>query len=402
MGSDDAEMITGRSVNFFQTCKLPAPVKVTPSYLGSRICAQSSRHAFIASGKEIYQLSVRRDETEAMNGESEFSFSTCTPLNSVEARQVQAKKQNTYSGMEICSVRGIKDGESSFRMASIDMAGGICLYSFRNCGEHFAEQEDPPVDFIQGHGFCDGEGGWGGVDFSPCGSQLAAARNFQKSVCIYDLNTGKETRKINLALMPYSMTWVGNGRTDKMAGSGLLALTEFNFLSLWDPRVGGRSACVARVSPCNSLLLTTAWGEGIVGCAGMDRSVYVYDARKWNVCGRAMSVTKSDIMKLSFSSVNSKIFYAFGVDSQAKAVQEDVPVTVSTGGHKGTHVVTGGSLRKVFEFRAGGRWIAAQKLDDEDLFWGVCDQQVLYSSAKFDVASGASRKRKIEDDDKED
>ena len=107
---------------------------------------------------------------------------------------------------------------------------------------------------------------------------------------------------------------------------------------------------------------------------------------------RAMSVTKSDIMKLSFSSVNSKIFYAFGVDSQvvqaarhafyltdlqliagqweeaggssnvairflpilfdrlrpqAKAVQEDVPVTVSTGGHKGTHVVTGGSLRKV-------------------------------------------------------
>uniref|UniRef100_A0A7S4UE28 Anaphase-promoting complex subunit 4 WD40 domain-containing protein n=1 Tax=Guillardia theta TaxID=55529 RepID=A0A7S4UE28_GUITH len=201
-----------------------------------------------------------------------------------------------------------------------------------------------------------------------------------------------------------------------MAGSGLLALTEFNFLSLWDPRVGGRSACVARVSPCNSLLLTTAWGEGIVGCAGMDRSVYVYDARKWNVCGRAMSVTKSDIMKLSFSSVNSKIFYAFGVDSQliagqweeaggssnAKAVQEDVPVTVSTGGHKGTHVVTGGSLRKVFEFRAGGRWIAAQKLDDEDLFWGVCDQQVLYSSAKFDVASGASRKRKIEDDDKED
>eukprot|EP00960_Hanusia_phi_P032518 749892-Hanusia_phi.AAC.3 len=164
-----------------------------------------------------------------------------------------------------------------------------------------------------------------------------------------------------------------------------------------------------------------------------------------------MSVTKSDIMSLSFSSINSKIFYAFGVDSQvfdegvcgcspdvyvahrwavgggrrlvkrcAKAVQEEVPLTVSTGGHKGTHVVTGGSLRKVcewragcledwgetilqvFEFRAAGRWIAAQKVDDEDVFWGVCDQQVLYSSARFDVSSGISRKRKIEVEDGED
>eukprot|EP00960_Hanusia_phi_P032519 749892-Hanusia_phi.AAC.4 len=195
MGSDDAKTSNGRSVDFFQTCKLPAPVRVTPSYLGESwldsFCGPSTRSPsrisdlcpvelsclrrvssaivltewgltcfHVRSGKEIYQLRVNRDETEAESGECELSFSTCTPLKSAEAHHVQTKKQSTYSGMEICSVRGIKSGEVGFRMASIDMAGGIKMYSFRDNGayhdlrQQFAEQTDLAVDFVEGHGFC--------------------------------------------------------------------------------------------------------------------------------------------------------------------------------------------------------------------------------------------------------
>jgi hypothetical protein len=54
-----------------------------------------------------------------------------------------------------------------------------------------------------------------------------------------------------------------------------------------------------------------------------------------------------------------------------------VPVSVSTGGHKVTHIVTEGSLRKVIEFRTVGRWVATHKLRHADSFFGVCNEQAL-------------------------
>jgi hypothetical protein len=60
-----------------------------------------------------------------------------------------------------------------------------------------------------------------------------------------------------------------------------------------------------------------------------------------------------------------------------------VPVSVSTGGHKVTHIVTEGSLRKVIEFRTVGRWVATHKLRHADSFFGVCNEQALYDLLAF-------------------
>ena len=81
-----------------------------------------------------------------------------------------------------------------------------------------------------------------------------------------------------------------------------------------------------------------------------------------------------------------------------------VPVSVSTGGHKGTHIVTGGSLRKVFEFRSVGRWVATHKLRHADSFFGVCNEQALYMLPSSDLAQllTYSNKRKREDEDHDD
>jgi len=63
--------------------------------------------------------------------------------------------------------------------------------------------------------------------------------------------------------------------------------------------------------------------------------------------------------------------------ARGRETESEVPLTVSTGGHRGTHVVAGGSLRRVFDFRSTGRWVACHKLQDDDTFVGVCDSQSL-------------------------
>jgi WD40 repeat protein len=287
---------------------------------------------------------------------------------------------------------------------------------------------------FEGPGFRDGESGWGGVVLDGDGRQLAVARQWQRTLGIYDVGTGSLIRNLHTSYGPNSVSWLGAGGAELLPGAeGLIAVAEHKCVSLWDLRVGGtapRSPCVQRLIPtATSPLYSVNWGRGVVGCCGGDRSVYVYDPRRWTIRGRAMGVTKTQAMSLSFSVVDPRIYFVHGADTQLVCGQWDdaggpslvdtstsqgkcsadaelVPLSVSTGGHKGTHIVTGGSLRKVFEFRSVGRWISTHKLQHVDSFMGVCDQQSLYMLPPTQLADllsySGNNKRKREEEELDD
>ena len=140
-----------------------------------------------------------------------------------------------------------------------------------------------------------------------------------------------------------------------------------------------------------------------------------------------MGVTKTQAMSVSFSTADPRIYFVHGSDTQLVCGQWDdaggpslvespqdanrsgpepelVPVSANTGGHKGTHVVTGGSFRRVFEFRSVGRWIATHKPLHSDSFFGVCDRQALYAMPAITMPdllaySTATSKRKRSEDE---
>ena len=329
-------------------------------------------------------------------------------------------------GGDVMGVTAYQGEGGMVMVAAVDATGGLSLSS-RPSGHGTWNTRR-----IEGPGFRDGESGWGGVALDGDGRQVAVARQGQRSLGVYDVATGSLVRTLHTSYGPNSMSWLGAGGEGLLPGAeGLIAVAEHKCVSLWDLRVGStapRSACVQRLIPtATAPIYSVNWGRGVIGCCGGDRSVYVYDPKRWTIRGRAMGVTKSQAMSLSFSAVDPRIYFVHGADTQLVCGQWDdaggpslvdtqqvkggdaqlVPVSVSTGGHKGTHIVTGGSFRKVFEFRSVGRWIASHKLRHTDSFFGVCDQQALYHLPQTDLPdllaySAASSKRKREEEELDD
>ncbi len=396
----------------------PASV-LTPDY-GGVACRGNS------SGPEVWKLSARRhasDEVDEVRRAIEAGAPTA-PLAELSAQLVCPAANPRGADLTSVAAHKAPGDAGAVTVAAVDAAGGIVVSVSKapDCSAGNAWD----THRVQGEGFCDGESGWGGVELSGDGRQLAVVRQWQRSLAIYDVATGGLVRSLHTSFGPNCVSWLGAGGAGLLPDvEGLVAVAEHKCISLWDLRVGStapRAACVQRLVPtATSPLYSVNWGRGVIGCCGSDRSVYVYDPRRWTIRGRAMGVTKTQAMSLSFSAADPRIYFVHGADTQLVCGQWDdaggpslvdttegkasmVPVSVSTGGHKGTHIVTGGSLRKVFEFRSVGRWVATHKLRHADSFFGVCNEQALYMLPSSDLAQllTYSNKRKREDEDHDD
>ena len=399
-----------RGAPLFHKAMLPKPVRITPSFLGSGLFALSEADCFLASGQEVWRVSAQHHASDMDEVREAIALGAPTaPLSSISAQLVCAAA--TSAGGDIQSVTAHKSDDGAMTVAAVDAAGGIAV-----CVKHRNTGDGSPwkTKRIDGPGFRDGEFGWSGLALGEDGRQVAVARHFQRSVGVYDIATGGLVRMINTVFNPNSISWLGTGGAGQLPGAeGLIAVAEHKCISLWDMRVGSRA--VQRLVPtASSPLYSVNWGRGVVGCCGGDRSIYVYDPKRWTIRGRAMGVTKTQALSLSFSAADPRLYFVHGCDTQLVCGQWDdaggpsvvgaasatlIEKSVSTGGHKGTHVVTGGAVRRVFEFRSVGRWIAAHKLQHTDSFFGVCDQQALYVLPPIDSSdllaqASSSNKRK--------
>ncbi|KAJ1476697.1 hypothetical protein T484DRAFT_1965101, partial [Baffinella frigidus] len=313
MDVDASEHGSGDMGQLLHAAPLPAPTRVTPSFFGSRVWAAADTDIFLACGRRVHRVAVgiNRDAdpapTEAptrdlrsVDASPDWLAEHDAPISSITGLTVARRPKMLVS----CDVRGVVNA-----LTPPDEEGSTGRWQATRL----------PIEDAD-----DGESGWTGAALDFSGTQAAIARGFQRSLTIMDLATAAPVRTFRSMHCPTRVAILGAGGDAAEAGGdrcgtgvdGLVALAEGHQVSLWDARVSGRTACVARVSGSLATLYALGWGKGTLAAGGADRSIYVFEPRKWSICGRAMAIGKAEIMWLGLSHVDPSIYYACGADSQ--------------------------------------------------------------------------------------
>ncbi|KAI3685644.1 hypothetical protein L6452_34898 [Arctium lappa] len=198
-----------------------------------------------------------------------------------------------------------------------------------------------------------GEGGWAGLCFSPCQwSTTAVAHSFGKSIDVYDQDL--HLRTFRTLWYPTAVNFIQNlyGGNE----SSMLAVTEGCQLSIWDLRIKENGGCVHRI--CGSVgdiwYAVCSSSSGNVAVGGADRTMTVYDPRRWSTISRWVNCSKYEITGISFSSVDPNYAYIQGVDYE-----------VFCGQWK--------ESKKAFSFRGDSNWLGFSKCANKDVVGGWCD-----------------------------
>lgn len=202
-----------------------------------------------------------------------------------------------------------------------------------------------------------GEGSWAGLCFNPSQLSMAAvARSFCKSIDIYDQDI--HLRTLRTLWYPTSLIFMDSFSE---SGSSMLATTEGSQLSIWDLRVKENGGCVRRLmgSVGDMLYAVSISSSGNIAVGGEDRTVTVYDPRRWCATSRWMNCSKYEITGLAFSSVDPSYIYVQGVDYEILCGQWR-------------------ESKKVFSFRGDSNWLGFSKCSNRDILGGWCDSGSIF------------------------
>ncbi|KAH9611108.1 hypothetical protein KSS87_001284 [Heliosperma pusillum] len=213
-----------------------------------------------------------------------------------------------------------------------------------------------------------GEGSWAGLSFNPTQwSMVAVARSFPKCIDLYDQEN--HIRNLRTLWYPSSLTFVQS--PFYQTESSVLAVTEGCQLTLWDLRMKENGGCLHRLcgSPGDILYDSSTSITGNIAVAGTDRTVTVYDPRRWSVLSRWTNCSKYEITGLAFSALDPDYIYVQGVDYE-----------VFCGDWcKGS---------KIISFRGDSNWLGFDKCPERDVVGGWCDSGsifVAHIDAKTDL-----------------
>ncbi|XP_071717132.1 uncharacterized protein [Rutidosis leptorrhynchoides] len=203
-----------------------------------------------------------------------------------------------------------------------------------------------------------GEAGWAGLSFSPTQwSTTAVAHSFGKSVNVYDQDF--HLRTFHTMWYPTAVNFVNNLYSERE--SSILAVTEGCQLSIWDLRVKEKGGCVHRI--CGSvgdiLYAVCNSSSGNIAVGGADRTMTVYDPRRWSAVARWVNCSKYEITGLSFSSIDPNYVYIQGVDYEVFCGQWR-------------------EYKKTFSFRGDSNWLGFSKCRNRDVLGGWCDSGSIF------------------------
>ncbi|KAK6115065.1 hypothetical protein DH2020_007334 [Rehmannia glutinosa] len=229
-----------------------------------------------------------------------------------------------------------------------------------------------------------GEGSWAGLCFNPSQLSMAAvARSFCKSIDIYDQDIHLRTLrtmikahygltsglpclvKVNIFCVglielwhPSSLVFMDNFSE---SGNSMLAITEGSQLSIWDLRVKENGGCVRRItgSVGDILYAVNISSSGNIAAGGADRTVTIYDPRRWAAISRWLHCSKYEITGLTFSSVDPNYIYVQGVDYEVLCGQWR-------------------ESEKAFSFRGDSNWLGFSKCANRDILAGWCDSGSIF------------------------
>ena len=245
------------------------------------------------------------------------------------------------------------------------------------------------------------EGGWTGGAVSPYSrNMVAVARHFPKDVTVFDNNV--PVRTFNTLYCPNDITLLSSGGSSPKDGDAtpLVAVAEGNVVTAWDLRIGGRASRVNRLStgPYSGHLYSiaaTGGGCPLLGSAGEDRDVCVWDLRTWKTIDRWRNCLKYEVTSLHFLESNPSYCVVSGMDyevacgswlnNMSKAFQSSV-LKQGTGGRAAGPISEVGSIAETMRqsrvsasFRGTSRWIGIAKAPgDKDVFAGITSDKNAY------------------------
>ncbi|PON76206.1 Guanine nucleotide-binding protein, beta subunit [Parasponia andersonii] len=350
----------------------PSPANLHSSRLALHVSDDgSSCWVYIASGRHIYKLQIPFEDSLVSKGKESL-------LIPIHAEVMDSFLVNRCPHRSEIQGIVLQESESTgyLMLGSVDSYGDLIVSKLDTNGKDVDRltYTVSPRD----HGV--GESSWAGLCFSPTQWSMAAvALNFSKTVDIYDQDIHVQTlRTVNLThiyrlLYPSALSFMQNLHSGNE--SSILAVAEGCQLTIWDLRMKENGGCLQRI--CGSVgdiyYAVCSSSTGNIAVGGADRTVTIYDPRRWSALSRWVNCSKYEITGLSFSSIDPDYIYIQGVDYE-----------VLCGHWK--------ARNKLFAFRGDSNWLGFSKCHNRDVLGGWCDSGSIF------VADVVAKESEIKED----
>ncbi|KAG0495374.1 hypothetical protein HPP92_000065 [Vanilla planifolia] len=329
----------------------PSPGSFQSTRLALRVSDDGSCClVFIASGCLVYKIEISLDESMVIKGKESLLIPIhATVLNSSIVNRCPHRS-------EIQSIAlGEGDGDDSFIMGTVDSYGHLILSRLERNGADVDKISYSVLPRNNGVG----EGSWAGLCFSSVHqSTVAVAHSFCRSVDVYDQDMHVRA-SIRQLLYPASLSFLQGSLL--VSGNSVLAVAEGSQLSIWDLRVYEKGGCVQRV--CGSIgdIIYTVCGSpsGEFAIGGSDRTVTIYDPRRWSPLSRWVNCSKYEITSACFSSIDLAYIYVQSIDYEVLCGQWK-------------------ESKKEFSFRGDSNWLGFSKCANKDVLAGWCDSGSIF------------------------
>ncbi|KAL0363951.1 UNVERIFIED_CONTAM: hypothetical protein Sangu_0492700 [Sesamum angustifolium] len=305
----------------------PSPANIRSTRLAVHANGDaSSCWVYIASASRIYKLRILMDDSFVARGKESLLIPEPTQVldSSVVNRCPHRSEIQSIVLAETeskdCSILGSVDSYGTLIVSKLDASG---------------TDVDGFTYSVSPRDFGVGEGSWAGLCFNPNQLFMAAvARSFCKSIDIYDQDI--YLRTLRTLWYPSSLIFMDDFNE---SGGSMLAITEGSQLSIWDLRMKENGGCVHRVmgSVGDMLYAVSISSSGNIAAAGADRTVTIYDPRRWSALSRWLNCSKYEITGLTFSSVDpiistcKELIMRFCVDNGEKGRRRFLSEGTQTG-----------------------------------------------------------------------
>ncbi|XP_026395944.1 uncharacterized protein LOC113290542 [Papaver somniferum] len=304
--------------------------------------------AFIASGRNIYKLEISLEDFSISKGKE----SLLIPVPAKVIRSSLLKRCPHRSEIQSVVLAGTdsSSGNDCLILGSVDCYGHLFVSRLVT--------SDQDVDRItysvlpRDNGV--GEGSWAGLCFNP--SQWSMSIHGLKPPFLQWISLIK---KPSILYYPAALSFVKSSFSTNE--DSILAVAEGCQLSIWDLRVKENGGCIQRICGSVGDILYAVCGDsaGNIAVGGADRTVTVYDPRRWSALGRWVNCSKYEITGLAFSSLEPSHIYVQGVDYE-----------VFCGKFK--------EKEKVLSFKGDSNWLGFSKCFNRDLVGGWTDSGSIF------------------------
>nr|XP_023908105.1 uncharacterized protein LOC112019799 isoform X2 [Quercus suber] len=328
----------------------PSPGNVQPTRLALHVSKDSSScWAYIASGSHIYKLQISLEDSLVNKGKESL-------LIPGQAQVMDSFLVNRCPHRSEIQSIVLTETESTdyLMLGSVDSYGHLIVSKLDTTGKDANRLTYSVLPQDGGVG----EGSWAGLCFSPSQLSMAAvARSFCKTVDVYDQDI--HVRTLHTLWYPSSLNFIQNLFHGNE--SSILAITEGCQLTIWDLRMKENGGCLHRIcgSPGDVFYAVCGSSTGNVAVGGADRTVTIFDPRRWSALSRWVHCSKYEITGLAFSSIDPDHIYIQGVDYE-----------VFCGQWK--------ENKKVFSYRGDSNWLGFCKCPKRDVLGGWCDSGSIF------------------------